>query len=160
MNPAIDYSPALKKLARAQADFLLTSHGDVGDRIANFIESHLKQLPSLFVVSAYQEHKLMEEHTHHEEPQRPGMYLKLLHGRKHSNEEMDDWGLDGPWIGPLRWFHCTYLSSVGIGFEDGGELGAMSPGEEVPSPMFFFEGLLYFSGMYYGDWELQTCGFA
>ena len=160
MNPEIDYPLALTKLARAQADFLLTSQGNASERIANFIEIHLNRLPLLSVLSAYEEHKLIEKHTDNEKPQKPGMYLKLLHGRRSVDEEMDDWGADGPWIGPLKWFHCTYLSSVGIGFENGGELSSMCSGSQVPSPMFLVEGLLYFAGMYYGDWELQLCGTA
>ena len=32
----------------------------------------------------------------------------------------------------------------------------MSSGGDLPSPMFLSKGLLYFKGVYYGDWELQT----
>lgn len=69
---------------------------------------------------------------------------------------MDDWGPDDPWIGPLKWFHCTYLSSVGLGFEDGSEIGTLMLNESFPPPLFLFEGMLFLNGMYYGDWELQT----
>ena len=51
------------------------------------------------------------------------MYLKLLYGRDMADEEMDDWGPDGPWIGPLNYFHCTYLSDIGIGFAGGRRIG-------------------------------------
>lgn len=29
-------------------------------------------------------------------------YLHLFHGRKDPNQQMDDWGEDGPYIGPLH----------------------------------------------------------
>ena len=52
-----------------------------------------------------------------EKPPRPGMYLGLLHGRDHPQQQMNDWGFNGPMIGPLKWFHTTYTCTVRIAFE-------------------------------------------
>jgi hypothetical protein len=84
------------------------------------------------------------------------MYLKLLHGRESADEEMNDWGSDGPWIGPLKWFHCTYLSDIGFGFTGGEELTTLSHSIDVPFPIYLCQGMIYYDGMYYGDWELQN----
>ena len=156
MQHPIDYSFALNQLARAQASILLTQADDLSDCLAEYIKRGLKDMPPDYLMAAHEEHQLLAQHTHEESPSRPGMYLKLLHGRRSIPENMADWGADGPWIGPLKWFHCTYLSSIGIGFEDGGEITSMSSGGDLPSPMFLSKGLLYFKGVYYGDWELQT----
>lgn len=156
MKKPIDYNFALNQIARAQAKILLTQGDDLGDCLTEFIKRCLKDIPADYLMASHEEHQLLARYTHEERPQRPGMYLKLLHGRHSVREEMNDWGADGPWIGPLKWFHCTYLSSIGIGFEDGGEIAPMTAGDDLPSPMFFSGGLLYFKGMYYGDWELQT----
>ena len=159
MQHPIDYSFALNQLARAQASILLTQADDLSDCLTEYIKRGLKDMPPDYLMAAHEEHQLLARHTHDESPSRPGMYLKLLHGRRSVREGMGDWGADGPWIGPLKWFHCTYLSSIGIGFDDGGEIASMSSGGDLPSPMFLSEGLLYFKGVYYGDWELQTlCG--
>lgn len=155
MEKPIDYAWALHQLARTQAAILLSSD-EVGESVTAFIERTLKAQPPDYLVSVHKEYQLLARHTHTNCPQSPGMYLKLLHGRRSVREEMDDWGSDGPWIGPLKWFHCTYLSSLGIGFEDGSEVAPMLQGGDLPSPMFLSSGLLYFDGMYYGDWELQS----
>lgn len=74
----------------------------------------------------------------------PGMYLMLYHGRKHPDEEMEDWGFDGPILGPLKYGHITYRTTLQLGFVDGFETG----------PEFAFDGdCLKFGDAYYGDWS-------
>ena len=49
----------------------------------------------------------------------PGkMYVQLLHGRKTVDEELDDWGYDGPCLGPIEWMHITYNNTLNIKFCD------------------------------------------
>jgi hypothetical protein len=80
----------------------------------------------------------------------PGMYLHLFHGRKSPDEQLDDWGADGPYFGPLSCVHITYLSGINI------VIGKQSTGPMLGAldPLHFVEDLLYYDGMYYGDWEL------
>ena len=158
MQKPVDYGFALNQIARAQASILLSRADDLGDSLTEFIKRGLKDIPLDYLMASHEEHQLLARHTHDESPQRPGLYLKLFHGRRSVHEDMNDWGPDGPWIGPLKWFHCTYLSSIGVCFADGSEIAPMMPGGDLPSPMFLSDGLLYFKGMYYGDWELQTLG--
>lgn len=84
------------------------------------------------------------------EPKTPGMYLQLLHGRKSPDEQLDDWGPDGPCFGPLSWVHITYLTSINVGVSE----QSIGPMVGAPDPMYFVDDLLYYDGMYYGDWEL------
>jgi hypothetical protein len=86
-------------------------------------------------------------------PTKSGMYLRLLHGRTAPDADMDDWGPNGPYIGPLAWCHFTYLSFINLcaaGDDEG--TGPMGEGD----PMYFHNDLLYYDGMYYGDFELEV----
>ena len=43
----------------------------------------------------------------------PGkLYLRLFHGRNAVDEQLDDWGFDGPTIGPLSFVHVTFMRDV------------------------------------------------
>ena len=45
----------------------------------------------------------------------PGkMYLRLYHGRKDPNQQMVDWGFDGPTFGPLSSYVHTYCRTFSI----------------------------------------------
>ncbi len=37
-------------------------------------------------------------------------YLKLWHGHRNPDEQLDGWGKDGPTFGPFSFFHMTYRS--------------------------------------------------
>ena len=74
--------------------------------------------------------------------------IRLYHGRKDPNQQMDDWGENGPVLGPFDGVHSTYLYHIRpvVDGECDGEL-------EV------FEDMYYYDGMYYGDmvvlsWDL------
>lgn len=36
------------------------------------------------------------------------LYIRLFHGRTDPNQDMDDWGTDGPVFGPYEFVHTTY----------------------------------------------------
>lgn len=71
------------------------------------------------------------------------LYIRLFHGRIDPEQEMDDWGSDGPVFGPFDFVHTTYTSFVRLGRKDGtcNELNA-------------FQDMLYYDGIYYGDWSI------
>ena len=156
MSSHIDYSNALVQVSNAQIKAALGSGEGFQEKLASLIQDHLKRLPQNFILAAAENHEILKRHTHDLEPVAPGMYLKLLHGRTVADEEMDDWGLDGPWIGPLKWFHCTYLSDIGVGFAGGEELSSQSDNIEITSPIYLYREMIYCDGMYYGTWELQN----
>lgn len=49
---------------------------------------------------------------------KPGLYLRLFHGRNSPDDQLDDWGFDGPFIGPLESVHCTYATALRLSFVD------------------------------------------
>ncbi|MGA8147493.1 MAG: hypothetical protein WB870_07955 [Gallionellaceae bacterium] len=156
MNNHIDYSSALTKVAKAQAMAILSGGEGLQERLEFIFQNHLKCRPQDFILAAAADYELVKRHTHELKPTAPGMYLKLLHGRAAADAEMDDWGKDGPWIGPLNWFHCTYLSDIGIGFAGGEELASQGYNIDIPSPIYLYQEMIYYDGMYYGSWELQN----
>ena len=40
------------------------------------------------------------------------VYVELFHGHHFPGEELDDWGFQGPILGPFPYFHITYGSDV------------------------------------------------
>lgn len=71
------------------------------------------------------------------------LYLKLFHGRKDPPEQMDDWGSDGPVFGPYDFIHTTYAYHLKMGNTTG-----------KVDELFAFEDMIYYDGIYYGDWSV------
>ncbi|ODU49166.1 MAG: hypothetical protein ABS92_06605 [Thiobacillus sp. SCN 63-374] len=117
-------------------------------------QTYLRSIDPTDIFSTFSEHLLLKQHTHPATPNKPGLYLRLYHGRHAIDEALDNWGEDGPWIGPLKWFHCTYFHDFGIGFENGEELTDLASRFDAVPPMLFEHDMIYLDGMYYGCWEL------
>jgi hypothetical protein len=86
------------------------------------------------------------------EPKEPGLYLRLFHGRAEPNEHLDDWGFDGPVIGPLEFMHTTYAFHVKLGFVNPEKARAFKLDPRFPE-LIAHEDLLVHDGKYYGDWS-------
>lgn len=109
---------------------------------------------------------------------KPGLYLGLFHGRK-PGEELDDWGSQGPVIGPLKFVHTTYGFHIKLEFEklvghhkyfpDTGSVwidGRMQTWTCGPEAELFVIGVnaetdadqisdcVEYGGIYYGDWTV------
>ncbi|RBB35699.1 hypothetical protein DPV79_27145 [Burkholderia reimsis] len=97
----------------------------------------------------------------------PGLYLGLFHGRDAIDEILEDWGFDGPVIGPLESVHTTYAADVKLRFADGRIAGRHFPetgfvtnvatGERtrcVEASLNIADDLLVFDGRYFGDWTV------
>lgn len=156
MNTMSAYSTALDQLVKIQAAALLSSGDNFQPRLEALICGRLANHSQDFILSILEDHLTIKRYTHDQLPKTSGMYLKLLHGRENADEEMNDWGSDGPWVGPLKWFHCTYLSDIGFGFVGGEELAPLSYSIDAPPPIYFCQGMIYYDGTYYGDRELQN----
>ena len=74
-------------------------------------------------------------------------YLQLFHGRKNPYEILEDWGEEGPIIGPLDYIHTTY--AVEIKFEISGR-------SDSYGWLTIHGDLVYYDGYYYGDWSSFT----
>ena len=143
-------------LAEQQVRAIVSRGENAQEILQSIISKQIESRLGSWLTQAKLEFELFERYTHHSKPQISGLYLKLLHGRTPIDLELDDWGEDGPWIGPLEWFHCTYMATLGIGFSGGEEFESNSGTiSELPSPMYVCQGMIYYEGIYYGDWELQ-----
>ncbi len=74
------------------------------------------------------------------------LYIRLFHGRTDPNQDMDDWGSDGPVFGPYEFVHTTYTSFVRLGGR-GGICDELHVHEK---------DMLCYDGVYYGDWSVFT----
>lgn len=75
---------------------------------------------------------------------RDKLSVRLFHGRKHPDERLDDWGFDGPVLGPLNGVHLTYGNVALFGEEH----------ERVELPSV--EDLLFYAGGYFGDVSISS----
>ena len=87
-------------------------------------------------------------------PKKPGLYLGLFHGRHSPLETMDEWGFEGPAIGPLLWCHTTYAFDIKINFEDVADGLAYFGVEETEFELTMDADLIVFRGEYFGDWTV------
>jgi hypothetical protein len=78
------------------------------------------------------------------EEKKPGVYMRLLHGRLDPNERLKTWGFDGPVLGPFEAVHFTYKWHIRC-FPQG-------QGDEIEFE--FYDDLLVYDGKYYGDFEI------
>ncbi len=73
------------------------------------------------------------------------LYLNLYHGRTDPNKDMDgEWGTNGPIIGPIQLSHTYGL--IKIHDKDWDEFSHLN----------MYEGMVFFDGVYYGDFEIMT----
>jgi hypothetical protein len=87
-------------------------------------------------------------------PEKPGMYLGLFHGREKVNEVMQDWGFDGPCLGPLNYFHTTYASTLQIEFENPADAHRFTGSYNRQCELQLSGDLLRYDGKYFGDWTV------
>lgn len=76
------------------------------------------------------------------------IYIRLFHGRTDPNQEMDDWGSEGPIFGPYEFSHTTYAWNIKLGKSDGN-----------CDELYTHEDMVYYDSVYYGDWtvfDLET----
>lgn len=75
------------------------------------------------------------------------VYIKLFHGRQSPDEELDDWGFEGPVLGPFPYSHITY--GYHLKFGAGLEIGSVFIEE-----LFLRDELLECFGSLYGDFSV------
>jgi hypothetical protein len=76
------------------------------------------------------------------------VYIQLFHGRHTTIEELDDWGFDGPVLGPFPWFHMTYGDDVKLGDP------IVVDGKEIEFPVPDNDSFIRFLGAFYGDMSI------
>ena len=99
-------------------------------------------------------------------PPAQALFLRLYHGRRAPSEQLDDWGSEGPIIGPLAYVHTTYMSDVKFAaaptvmdrffpavMADWRARGLSNVDGLLCDWQFTFVGdLIEYDGVYYGDW--------
>ena len=71
------------------------------------------------------------------------LYIRLFHGRSNPEQDLDDWGADGPVFGPYKFVHTTYSWHVVLGSQD-----------KDWDELYVYEDMLFYDDMYYGDWSV------
>ena len=89
-------------------------------------------------------------------PDKPGLYLALFHGRHDRNAQMEDWGFNGPLLGPLAFCHTTYLADIKIEFEDAEDAWHCCQENSRSVMLTVVDDMVHFEGAYYGDWTVFT----
>lgn len=92
--------------------------------------------------------------TYGSKPKKPGLYLDLFHGRRLPLEQMNDWGFDGPTIGPLKWCHTTYAFNIKIQFENSVDAVNYFGIQREQFLLDMNGDLVVFDGKYFGDWTV------
>lgn len=97
----------------------------------------------------------------------PGLYAGLFHGRDDPDTNMDDWGFDGPVIGPLEFVHTTCATDVKLHFVSGQRAAQYFPDTPfvtnlatggrwrcAEAALAVANDLVVFDGRYFGDWTV------
>jgi hypothetical protein len=78
------------------------------------------------------------------------VYIFFYHGRHAPDEELNDWGFDGPVMGPFDYVQITY----------GCDIKAIDEKEKLPHFTIIKDGLVEVLGAFYGDFiviDEKTC---
>lgn len=92
--------------------------------------------------------------TENQRPEQPGLYLGLFHGRHDRRSQMSDWGFAGPVLGPLRYYHTTYLHDIKIGFKSLSDAHRMVGSPDTDVCLTVVDDMISFDDAYYGDWSV------
>jgi hypothetical protein len=93
------------------------------------------------------------------------VFLRLYHGRESLDEDMDGWGLNGPIFGPITHVHVVYMSNLFFTLQYISE-NTYDPSDLAKDPglldcsLTIVEDLVYYNGIYYGDWEITMASTA
>lgn len=87
------------------------------------------------------------------------MKLKLFHGRKDPNEEMNDWGEEGPTLEGVKYAHTTYHYRTVVCFNsiEAMQAAALKTGwkrvDENTLEITYDNDMIYADYRWYGDWS-------
>jgi hypothetical protein len=98
------------------------------------------------------------------------VYLRLFHGRRDPEADLEEWGSEGPVIGPLAFVHVTYLCHVKFAaspqvmerffpdvisdWRSRGLANAKAP--LCDWHLDVAADLILYDGVYYGDWSITA----
>lgn len=99
-------------------------------------------------------------------PAVPGLYLHLFHGRNSPEQDMEDWGFDGPFIGPLQLVRSTYNNELELTFDNVEDHDRFFLREVIARSSLdcfysqvgnlkIISDVVEYEGKYYGDWDIS-----
>ncbi len=71
-----------------------------------------------------------------------GVYVRLFNGRSEPGEQLEDWGADGPVLGPFSFAHMVWASEINLGDE----------GESLK----IVDSTVFYGGIYYADFSIVS----
>ena len=77
------------------------------------------------------------------------LYLELWHGRDYPDEQLDDWGKQGPVLGPFDYVHIVYLTHIQARYSNSDKVLDM---DEIR----IVNDLILYAGVYYGDCAIHS----
>lgn len=90
------------------------------------------------------------------------LVLRPFHGRHNPDEEMNDWGFDGPSIPGVVAIAATYQNNFRLifgsaeAYQEAKNITGWPDWDENSLEMQFFDDLLLVGGKFYGDWMLKN----
>lgn len=78
--------------------------------------------------------------------------IKLFHGRQRPDEELSDWGEDGPLL-KIEYLHVVYFTTFQLGTPDNDEVW-LDDWVHAKQDGILVDGLIHYDGMFYGDWNI------
>jgi len=92
-------------------------------------------------------------------PEQPGLYLGLYHGRKTIDEQLEDWGNNGPVIGPLEYVHTTYATHIKLKFKHAEDARKYGFNPDAMIDLDIQEDMVFYQDCWYGDWTVFVHSF-
>jgi len=89
-----------------------------------------------------------------DKPTEPGLYLGLFHGRNDPKMTIEDWGSNGPIIGPLQHVHTTYATHIKLAFLNQEDIRKYGFNTESMIDLDIEDGMVVFQNTWYGDWTV------
>lgn len=84
------------------------------------------------------------------------LYMHLFHGRDTDAEDMNDWGFDGPYLGPLTRIHVAYMGVPHLEFAAAADAAAFGFSDRSVLLSLSEGNCIAFAGKLYGDFTVMT----
>lgn len=86
------------------------------------------------------------------QPEEIVLAIKLFHGRQRPDEELSEWGENGPLL-RIEYLHVIYFTTFQLGTPDNDEVW-LEDWVHGKQDGVLVDGLFYYDGMFYGDWNI------
>ena len=88
------------------------------------------------------------------QPEDHVLAIKLFNGRQRPDEELSDWGEDGPLL-KIEYLHVVYFTTFQLGTPDNDEVW-LDDWKHGKQDGVLVDGLIHYDGMFFGDWNVLS----